>query len=175
MRGHLLLRAAALAPLLASTGPAFANVAASGPNAELVVLFDSICGREAEPGANFRPVGKEEVPEDLPAQYIGPSTGSYWHRSVETPAFVVRTIGPGHWGGTEEHCIVAVQGAQFEPMVSQLARRTGDRSAFRKKRKLRTWHRGATENVSLTDRRDGSWIVVAKRPGGTALSCSRRK
>ena len=166
MPGRDFVRTAALMALLAGIGPAFARGAEGGPNAELVALFDSICDRGAEPGPEFRSVTLDEVPKDLPTPYIGPSTGLYWHRPGPIPAFVVLTKGPGHWGGgTEEDCVVAVHGVQFEAMVARLAKRMNDRSAFRKG-KPHTWDPGGTKNITLTDNRNDTAVVVTKRPGG---------
>ena len=166
MSARSLVHAAALLAVFAGTGPAFAQGTESGPNAELVALFNSICDRGAEPGADFRAVAADAFPEDLPAFYLGPTEGLYWYRSGPIPAYVARTRGPGHWGGTEEDCMVAVRGAQFETVAASLARRMGDRSAFGKRGRLGTWDRGETTNVNLSDRRNRKSVFVTKRPDG---------
>jgi hypothetical protein len=106
--------------LLAAATPA---ADARAAEAALVALHDSVCARQTDPGADFRPVARSDVPADAAGMYIGPSEGRRWRRAGPLPAFVALSRGPGHWGGVEEQCVVAVQGARFEPVTATFARR----------------------------------------------------
>ena len=163
---------------------AFLLAAQPGPGADmaLIALYDSACVRRLAPGADFRSVGPEAMPNDLTHQYIGPQAGLYWRRELPTPAFVAWTRGPGHWGGTEEFCTVAIQGAHFPAIVAAFSSRTGDRTAYGPFGSLAAWERGAENRAILVHQRDRSAVGVQQRPdnwvavgiGGFVTETARR-
>ena len=152
--------AAAAALLVLSAAPATASPA----NADLTALYDSVCDARQEPGSGFRPVTTGEIPDTMQDLYIGPHEGRYWRREGEHPALVVLMRGPGHWGGVEEYCVVAVQGASLHSAAATFARRWHDRSAFQRDGNLRTWQRWGTTAVTLSGNHHRS-VVVMQHPG----------
>jgi hypothetical protein len=140
--------------------------AATSANADmaLLALYDAACVRKETPGAGFRQVPPDEMPRDISNQYIGPQTGGYWRRDGAMPAFIAWTRGPGHWGGSEALCTVAIQGARFQSIVAAFSARTGDRNVYGPAGDLRAWERGIVTNAALIDRRDRSIVGVAQHP-----------
>src|SRR5688572_24253401 len=126
---------------------AAALAAATPANADLTALYDSICDGRGDPSGEFRPVTEIEIPDDLRGLYIGPQEGRYWRRQGDRPALVVLTRGPGHWGGVEEFCIVAVQGADFDAAVATFARRLNALWIYESDGAVQTWERWGMTNV----------------------------
>jgi len=151
------------AVLLAAAAPAADTRAA---DAALAALHESVCVRQRDPGADFRPVTGSDAPADVPGSYIGPAERRYWRRAGPLPAFVMLSRGPGHWGGIEEYCVVAVQGARFEPMVRTYARRLGISWIFGADGRPRTWQRGGSINATLSGSHGRASIMVTQRPDG---------
>jgi len=150
---------AAVLPLLVAAAAATQLPA----DAELTGLYESACQKGEAPGPDFVPVSAGEIPDDIAHFYIGPQEGRYWRRAEPLPAFVAQTRGPGHWGGEEAYCTVAVRGAGFDTIAAYYVRRLEAPYAMRNGHLLteRLW--GMTR-AAINGRDGHHFVVVDQRP-----------
>jgi hypothetical protein len=139
--------------------------AASQPPAvaELVRLYDSACQRGETPGPDFVPVSAAEIPDDIAHFYVGPQQGHYWRRAQPIPAFVAQTRGPGHWGGEQAACTVAVRGAGFNTVAAFYVQQLDAPYAMRDGR-LQTSRLWGMTRIAINSRDGHRSVLVYERP-----------